>query len=118
MANFQVYNDKIWTLPIKCQNSSGVFVAFPSGSNLAAVSSNPASLGAVVTSTILGTNLVLTPKVQVSPGLTVTITGVALAPINFMVDIVADPNLLSIAVDTTPADGTTVSQNVPIAAGP
>ncbi len=113
--NFQAFNDKVWTLPLKCLNASSVAVAFPAGSNLAAVSSNPASLGASIAN---GTNLVLTPKVQNSPGITVTVTGVALAPAVLVVDVVADPNLLSVSVDTTPADDSTVSQSVPVASGP
>ncbi len=117
---FQIYNDKVTTLPLICQTSAGVTQAFPSGSNPVAVSSNPTSLGAIVA---LGTGgvgfkLVLTPKVQASPGLVVTVTNVGMSPVNFVVDIVADPNMLSVAIDTSATAVTTAPQNVPVAAGP
>lgn len=118
--NFQLYNDKVWTLPLQCQNAASVVQPFPSGSSPSAVSSNPASLNAEVA---LGTGgvgfkLILTPKVQASPSLTVTVTNVGMTPAVFVVDVVPDPNILSVAVDDIPADVTTAPQNVPVAPGP
>lgn len=122
--NFQLYNDKVWTFPLNSQNSAGVAQALPGTANPAAVSSNPASLGAAIIATgpptggITGRALVLTPKVQASPGLTVTVTNAGMAPVIFGVDIVADPDLLTVAVDTVPADITTAPQSIPVAPGP
>ncbi len=117
--NYQLYNDKIWTLPLKCQNSAAVAQPFPAGGPTPAVtSSNPASLGASVQQSGSGYTLVLTPKVQVSPGLTVTVTNIGMAPASLSVDIVADPNLLTVVIDNVVADATTVPQNIPVAAGP
>jgi hypothetical protein len=117
--NFQLYNDKVWTFSIKPQNAAGVAQPWPANSSPQAVSSNPASLVAGVQ---LGSNntftLVLTPKVQVSPGLTVTVTNSGMAPLVFVVDIVADPDLLTVAADTVAADITTTPQNIPVAPGP
>ncbi len=120
--NFQLYNDKVWTFPLKSQNALGVSTALPGTANPAAVSSNPASLGAAIIATgpptggITGYSLVLTPKVQASPGLTATVSNVGMAPVIFAVDIVADPNLLSVMVDTV--GDTTTAQNIPTAPGP
>ncbi len=114
--NFQVYNNKIWTFPLRCQNAAAVSQPFPAGSSFAVVSSNPASLTAAATAVTGGYNLVLTPKVQASPGLTVTVTTAGMAPAVFMVDIVADPNLLSVVVDTTAP--TTTPLAIPVAPGP
>jgi hypothetical protein len=115
--NFQLYNDKIWTFPIKCQNAGGV-QPWPLNANPLAVSSNPASLGARVIGQVPSLFLELTPKVQVSPGLTVTVSNAGMAPVVFGVDIVADPDMLSVVVDAVAADITTSAQNVPTAAGP
>ncbi len=60
--NFQLFNDKVWTFPLKCANSIGP-QPFPTAP--AAVSSNSASLGASVASGPfnVGFVLTLTPKV-------------------------------------------------------
>lgn len=121
--NFQLYNDKIWTFPLKCQNASGI-QPWPAGSNPVAVSSNPASLTASANAilgfgnAITGYALVLTPKVQASPGLTVTVTNVGMDPVVFTADIVTDPDRLSVVVDSAATDYTTSPQNVPADPGP
>jgi hypothetical protein len=121
--NFPLYNDKVWTFPLKCQNSSGI-QPWPAGSNPVATSSNPASLTASANAilgfgnAITGYALVLTPKVQASPGLTVTVANVGMDSIIFTVDIVSDPGRFSVVVDTADTDYTISPQNVPAATGP
>ncbi len=115
--NFQLYNDKVWSFPIKCQNASGVAQPFPPGTGPNVVSSNPVSLGAAIGLVSGGGfTLELTPKVQVSPGITVTVSSVGMDSSAFVVDIVADPNRLSVAIDSAAA--ASVAQNVPTAPGP
>ncbi len=118
--NFQLHNDKVWTFAIKPQNAAGL-VPWPNGSNPSVVSSNPASLGAAVA---MGNGqigqpatyfMVLTPKVQISPGLSVTISNVGMQPVTFAVDVVADPDMLSVTVDPVPF---TTPQSVPTVPGP
>ncbi len=113
MSNFQIYNDKVWTFPLKCVSAAGVIQpSFPSG--LTVTSSSPNSLGAAE---VLG-KLVLTPLVQASLGITVTISGAGLIPATLTCDIVSDPNALNVVIDMTAIDVTTVNQNVPTAPGP
>ncbi len=112
--SFQLFNNKTWTFPLKCQNAAGVAQPFPT--NPSAESSNPASLSAAILGPSPGFFLMLTPKVQVSPGLTVTVSATGMAPVVFAVDVAADPDMLSVAVDT--ANATTAVQNVPTAPGP
>lgn len=113
--NFQLYNDKVWTFPLKCKNAAGVVQPFPPSPTFAVVSSNPASLGVAVNN-FGGFMLVLTPKVKLSPGLTVTVSNTGMDPLVFAADIVPNPDRLSVDVDTAAA--TTTPQNVPAAPGP
>ncbi len=114
--NFQLYNDKIYTFSLHTVNAANVTQPWPSGIPTV-VSSNPASLSATISSVdfVTAFSLVLTPKVKVSPGLTVTVSNTGVAPAVFVVDVVSDPDMLSVVVDSTP---TTVAQNVPTAPGP
>lgn len=122
MANFQLYNDKVWTLPVKCfnPNTSTTTAGFPSGTTVTAASSLPNSLGVAMSGNIsTGIWMVLTPKVQVSPGITITLTGTNMPTTTFLVDVADDPAAQNqMVVDTTPADITTVTQSVPTASGP
>lgn len=115
--NFQIFNDKVYTFPIKCHAADNVLQAFPPGYAPSAISSNPASL-TVQTGFVSGGgfSLTLIPKVQGSSGLTVTVSAVGMASNAFVVDIVPDPDLLTVAVDTSGV--TTATQNVPTAPGP
>jgi hypothetical protein len=115
--NFPLYNDKVWTFPLKCQNAAGAVQPGPTtGAWPTAVSDNPASLGASVVYQAPLFNLVLTPKVQASPGISVTVSYVGMASATFTADIVTDPNLISVAIDS--ADVTSISQSIPSAPGP
>jgi hypothetical protein len=110
--NFQLYNDKVWTIPLKCKDATGADKPFPTSP--VAVSSNPASLGVAIGQSPWV--LILTPKVQTSPGLVVTLSSVGADGTTFVVDIVADPNRLSVSVDSLAATSTV--QNIPTAPGP
>lgn len=116
MPVLNLLNDTIATLPIITEDSAGAAEPYPSGDTFSAVSSNPASLTAsVVVVSPTQSNLVLTPLVQLSPGLTVTVTDTSgLPPEILTVNIVAD------TVDTQIALGTVavVAQPVPAAPGP
>ena len=109
-----LYNDKVYTFPIHAKNALGADQPW-GATNPLAVSSNPASLGARVIWQAPDFFLVLTPAVQASPGLSVTVSynGMASAVLN--VDIVPDPDLVSVVIDNSP---TTVPQNVPTNPGP
>ncbi len=109
--NFQLHNDKVYTIPLKCQNATGPqpFPSFP-----VAVSSNPDSLGVSIG---MGPFvLLLAPKVKLSPGITVTVSSLGADPATVVVDIVADPDRLSVLIDSAAA--TSAVQAVPVAPGP
>ena len=113
--SFQLYNDKVYTFPIAAHNALGASQPW-GATNPLAVSSNPASLGARVIWQAPSFFLVLTPAVQASPGLSVTVSYTGMASATLGVDIVPDPDLVSVAIDSSTA--TSVSQNVPTAPGP
>jgi hypothetical protein len=116
MPVLNLLNDTVATAPILTEDSVGAVEPYPTGDVFSAVSSNPASLtAAIVVVSPTQSNLVLTPLVQVSPGLTVTVTDTAgLPPEIWTVNIVDD------TVDTQIATGTftTTPQPVPTATGP
>ena len=115
MANFELANDEIATIPILTDNAAGLPVAPPAGDTFTAVSSNPASLGVAVIASPAA--VVLTPLVQLSPGLTVTVSDSAgLSAFTQIVDIVADATAKAITLDI--ANATEVPQPVPAAPGP
>ncbi len=121
MANFQAYNDKVWTLPVKCfnPNTSATTAAFPSGTNLTLTNSLPNSLGATLTGSDSALFLILTPKVQASPGISLTVSGTNMVAQTLLVDVVDDPAVQNqVSIDTTSADITTTAQSVPTSAGP
>ena len=112
-TNFQAYNDKVWTFTIQCINESTLAVGnCPSGTVFTATSSLPGSLAANVASN----QVALVPLVKVSPGITITISGTALVPQTFLVDIANDPNQLGVSLNVTGV--TSAPQNIPSAPGP
>ena len=118
MPNYELMNDQVSTVTIKTTDSSGNTEAAPAGDVFSVVSSNPASLGAVIGTDASGAPaVVLTPLVQVSPGITVTVSDSAgLAQFVQIVDIVSDVAPTNVVLDI--ADAATVAQAVPTAPGP
>jgi hypothetical protein len=118
MPNYELPNDEIDTITIKTQNAAGTTEPVPTGDVFSVTSSKPASLGVAV-GTDKGGNpaIVLTPFVQVSPGITVTVSDTSgLKIATLVVDIVQDVTPTNIVLDT--ADATHVSQPVPASPGP
>jgi hypothetical protein len=118
MPNYELTDDSVVTITIKTTNSAGVVEPYPPGDVFSVVSSNPASLTAAIGKDAGGNPaVVLTPLVQASPGLTVTVSDSAgLAQFVQIVDIVQDVADTNIILDLTTA--TKVSQPVPTAPGP
>jgi hypothetical protein len=115
MPNYELEDDTVATIPIQTTNSAGVVEPPPAGDTFTATSSSPSLGVAVVTSPVLA--LVLTPLVQASPGITVTVKDSAgLTVATQLVDIVQDVTPTNIILDL--AGATTVSQPVPTAPGP
>jgi hypothetical protein len=128
-ANIQLKNDQILTLPIVVDDANGDVVPAPAGDVDTVVSNNPASLHAVLGATTVAFTLnnvsfpvgspaaVINALVQVSPGLSFTITDTAGLVADVQgVDIVPDTTPTSI--NTNPANSTSVPQPVPTAPGP
>jgi hypothetical protein len=120
MPNFELPNDEVVTVPIQTTNAAGVVEPAPSGDVFTAASSSP-SLGVAIGVTApplpAGPAVILTPLVQASPNITVTITdsaGLKLA--TQVIDIVQDVTPKNIILDV--ADATSVPQAVPTAPGP
>lgn len=118
MANFQAYNDKVWTLTINLTNpNTQAVTSLPGGTVVTATSGLPNSLGATIVGN--GNQVRLTPKVVASPAIPVTLSATGYASQTLLVDVVADPNpVLALTVDQTPADAQTSLQSVPAAPGP
>lgn len=118
MANFELLDDEIVTMGILTQTAAGVAEPPPVGDTFTVVSSNPASLNAVIGTTAAGDPaVVLNALVQASPGLTVTVGDSAgLAVFVLTVDIVPDHTPTNIVLDV--ANETFISQPVPTAPGP
>jgi hypothetical protein len=118
MANLQLDSDTIATLTILVYDASGAIVPAPSGDQFSVVSSNPASLGAAIGKDANGNPaVVLTPLVQASPGLSVTVSdSIGLAAFTEGVDIVEDTVPKALGLDLVHA--ATASQPVPSAPGP
>jgi hypothetical protein len=118
MPNYELPNDEIDTITIKTQNTAGTTEPVPTGDVFSVTSSKPASLGTAVGMDKGGNPaIVLTPLVQVSPGITVTVSDTAgLKVATLVVDIVQDVTPSNIVLDT--ADAMHVSQSVPASPGP
>ena len=118
MANFELANDEVATIPILVDDAAGQAVPAPTGDTFSAVSSNPASLTATIGATAAGNPaVVLTPLVQASPSLTVTVTDTAgLTAFTQIIDIVADLTPKAITLDL--ANVTETTQPTPTAPGP
>jgi hypothetical protein len=117
MADLVVLNDTIESVPIQYEDQGQQVVPGPPGDVLTATCSNPASLGVAIGGTATAPLLVLTPLVQVSPGLTVTVTDSSNLPaLARVVDIVADTKPTNIVLND--AGATTVPQAVPPNPGP
>ena len=120
MANIQLANDEILIIPILTDDAAGTPVPPPTGDTFSVVSSS-ASLAATIDTTTLvpaGTpGVMLVPMVQVSPGLSFTVSDSAgLTAFVQGVDIVADTTPKAITLDV--AHEVMQSQPVPAAPGP
>jgi hypothetical protein len=117
MPNFELPNDEVVTIGIQTTNSAGAVEPVPTGDVFTVASSSP-SLGVAIGATAAGNPaIVLTPLVQASPGITVTVSdsaGLKLA--TQVIDIVPDVTPANIVLDV--ADATHTTQPVPTAPGP
>lgn len=118
MPNYELSNDTIATIPIMTTDAGGTVVPAPVGDKFTVVSSNPTSLSASIGQTSTGNPaVVLTPLVQASPGLSITVSDSAgLAQDTQLVDIVQDVSPKNVVLDL--ADATTTTQPTPTAPGP
>jgi hypothetical protein len=118
MANLQLMNDQVLTIGILAIDDVGQTVPAPAGDVFTVVSSNPASLNAMIGATASGQPaVVLNALVQVSPGLSFTVSDSAgLAVFDEAVDIVDDFTATAIGLDL--ANSTSVAQPPPAAVGP
>ena len=118
MSNFELTNDTVATITIKTTNSVGTVEPYPTGDAFTAASSKPASLAATIGTDAAGNPaLVLTPLVQASPGITVTVSDSAkLSPVSLVVDVVQDVADTNIILDV--ADASNASQPTPVNPGP
>ena len=115
MPNYELKDDTVATIPIQTTNSAGVVEPPPAGDVFSAKSSSPSLGVSIVTSPSLA--LVLTPLVQASPGITVTVSDSAgLAVATQIVDIVQDVTPTNVVLDLAAAALT--PQPVPLAPGP
>lgn len=118
VANLQLPNDEVLTIGILVLDAAGDTVPAPSGDTFTVVSSNPASLDAVIGATPSGQPaVVMNALVQASLGLTVTVSDSAgLKAFTETVDIVADTKPAAVGLDL--AHATSVVQPVPTNPGP
>ena len=118
LPNLEILNDTVVTIPIQTQDAEGSVVPAPSGDTFTVVSSLQGSLGAAISADSSGNpTLVLTPLVQASPGITITVSDAdGLAQAVQICDIVPDLTPKNIVLDI--AGETTTSQPVPGNPGP
>jgi hypothetical protein len=118
MPNFEINSDSVVTVPILTTNSAGATEPAPAGDAFTVVSSNPTSLGASIGTTAAGgPAVVLTPLVQASPGITITVSDSAgLAQAVQICDVVVDASPTNVVLDLV--DATHVAQKTPTAPGP
>lgn len=118
MPNFELASDEVATITIKTVNAAGSVEPYPAGDVFTAVSSNAASLGAAIGADASGNPaLILTPLVQASPGISVTVSdSTGLVQAVQLVDIVVDVKPTNVVLDI--ADAVLSSQTTPTAPGP
>lgn len=119
VANFELANDMVASIPILVDDAAGDPVPAPSGDVFSAVATGPAGStpDGLQVAVDGSNNLVLTPTVRVSPGWSVTVSDSSgLAAFTLPVDIVEDTTPKAITLDVAAA--TEVAQPVPTAPGP
>jgi hypothetical protein len=101
MSNYELNNDTFATVTIKTTNSAGVTEPYPPGDVFSVVSSDPAKLGVAIGTDKAGNPaVVITPLVQVAPGVTVTVTDSSgLSQYVQIVDVVMDTTDTNIVLD-------------------
>jgi len=120
MANFELANDAVASIPITTVDTTGAVVPAPSGDIFSVVVSDVTKMTAVIgvmpSGPVAGAvALILTPLVQVSPGLTVTVSDTAaLTSATVTVDLVDDVTPKGILPDV--AGVVFTPQPVPVAA--
>jgi hypothetical protein len=117
MANFELNNDAVVTIPILTENAAGAVEPAPSGDTFTvSQNSNPTALQAVIGQTKTGgPALVLNALVPTATDITVEVMDSAgLTPVSLVIDIVADVTAVELALDTSKA----VSTPQPVPAGP
>lgn len=112
MANYELANDSIDTIPIMGKDAASDAVPLPAGTTPTVINGDPVSLNAVID----GTNLVLNALVPLASNISVEIDDGTLTPFKFVVDIVEDVTPTSVTLDLTHV--THASQPVPVAATP
>jgi len=112
MANYELANDSIDTIPIMGMDAAGDAVPLPAGTTPTLINGDPASLNAVVS----GTNLVINALVPSAANISLEVDDGTLTPFRFVVDIVADVTPTSVTLDL--AHVTHASQPVPAAPAP
>ncbi len=125
MANFELPNDEIVTIPILTDDASGAPVAAPSGDVFSVVSSLPASLNAVIGATASGAPAVVVNALvaahmnadPTAPDLFITVSDSAgLSVFVQAIDIVSDTTAKAITLDLV--NTTETSQPTPTNPGP
>jgi hypothetical protein len=118
MANLQLKNDEVMHIGILTLDNVGGIVPAAAGDVFSVVSSNPASLNAVIGTMASGAPaVVINALVQESPGLTFTVSDSAgLAVFTETVDIVIDTTPTAMGLDLTTIE--TSAQPVPTNVGP
>lgn len=117
MANFELKDDNVATITIQTADASGAIEPIPAGDVFTATSSSPSLGVSIGVDASNNPALILTPLVQVSPGITVTVKDSAgLAQAALVVDIVADTTDTQIVLNT--AGAVLSTQPTPTAPGP
>ena len=95
MPNFELSNDWVLIIPIHVTTATGVVVPAPAGDTFTVVSSDPASLAAVVGADASGNPIVtVNALVDLASNITVTLTD--------STGLVASTAIFDIVADTTP----------------
>lgn len=117
MPNYELANDEVLTVTIKAVDAAGATVPLPPGATYTATSSSTSLQAAIGADAAGNPAVVLTPMVQASPNITVTVADSAgLTSIAQIFDIVPDVAPTALTLDTV--DATHVAQPVPTAPGP